>query len=198
MPTPNEATPPTPPPVPLQTAPVAAPKYLDYRGYLLLSDAASVVLLIAAAETNNPASEALAYSGLGTYALGAPTVHLLNDQPRRAAASLGLRVGLPLVLAAGGFGVVAAGCRGSNSLGCAVSELSLGTLGFFTGVLGAVLVDDIVLGKVRLDQPSAPSTQRAAAPPSTGRQRQASLRVSVSPFLAPRAQGGGMMLVGAF
>jgi hypothetical protein len=37
-------------------------------------------------------------AGLGTYALGAPIVHVAHGEPWRAAGSFGLRVGLPLLV----------------------------------------------------------------------------------------------------
>ena len=180
----------------LPKTPPPSAEYLDYRGYLALSDVASVVLLVAAAKANAPGSGVLALGGVGVYALGGPTVHMLSDQPGRAAGSLALRLGLPLVLGASGFALGAAGCRSGSStdgageyddtagLACGLSEYGLGALGVLTGMLTAALIDDIALGRVKLDPPSAPPARRAA--------------VGVAPFMAQRGQGGGVMLLGTF
>lgn len=192
-------------PSPSAPSTAEAPEYLDYRGYMALTDAAAVAVLIAAAAADSPP---LGYTGVGLYALGGPVFHLAHEQGGRAAGSLALRVGAPLLLGLGGFALGASSCSSSvdgageyddnAALGCGLGEIALGGFGVLSGMLLAVLVDDIVLGKVRLDPTSTESNTASTGVRAGLRHAEPRLQVGVSPFLAPHGQGGGMLLVGTF
>jgi hypothetical protein len=194
---------------PAEQAPVERAEYLDYRGFLALSDVAAVGLFIAAAGTKNGAAEALGFGGASVYALGAPAIHLANQQPGRSAISLGLRLGAPLALGTLGFAVGAASCQkpssssydgydgypepASDEPSCAPDEAVWGGIGVVSGMLVAMLVDDIVLGKVK-EKPARATTggngQLLGASPH--------FQLGLAPFIAPHADGGGVLAVGAF
>lgn len=76
--------------------------------------------------------------GIATLALGAPALHLYHHQPGRAAASLGLRVALPLV----GMAIGAAGAqRGTDA------EIALPAIGAVLGLAAASLFDITYLSR---------------------------------------------------
>lgn len=167
-------------------APQPPRRYLDYRLYLLASDGAALALVVGGLAMHNEASAIVALTGVGTYALAAPMVHVAHEQPMRALGSLGMRIGFPVAGAALGVGIVAAACDPSESgWGCLAAAAGLGGVGFFTGVLTAMVVDDAVLGKVPLKQ-------------SPGRARRDAARVGVAPFLDPKGRGAGVTVAGTF
>src|SRR5687768_12608608 len=129
-----------------------ASAYLDYRPQLVLSDAAAVAMLIAAVAMNHDASNEVAWTGLGVYALVPPVIHLAHRQPLRAAASAGMRFGFPAIGLGIGVGLAscdtridAAGQR-EHSFGCPLGAAALGAV---LGAVTAIIVDDAVLGVVR-------------------------------------------------
>jgi len=104
---------------------------------------------------------------VGGYALGGPVVHWANGQVGKGFASLGLRVGAPLVAGLSGALVGAAfsgdscGGRVCNDTGVAVGAV-LGTVG---GVIAALVIDTAVLARktVKVE----PEVARARAPKLT-------------------------------
>lgn len=178
-------------------APAPAPRYLDYRPYLWATDGAALALLIGSAALNDGASEAVAVTGVGAYAVGPAIIHAAHGQPLRSAASVGMRVGFPLAGAALGVGIVAATCdpNASHSVDgagepesdwhCLGAAIGLGGLGFISGVVTAIIVDDGTLGKVKLDSP--PSRAQGSG-----------TRIGLAPFVAPRGKGMGLAVAGAF
>ena len=105
----------------------------------------------------------LGSGGLSTYAFGAPAVHLLRDQPNRAVASLGLRVGLP-VLAVGLASISADDerCSTPDEARCAPYRRRLLLAGVVSATLAA-LIDGAALAWEPVDKP-----QRLALTPLVG------------------------------
>jgi hypothetical protein len=124
----------------------------------LATDAASVVLLVAAvsvssnAEGDSSTGVGLAYASLATYALGGPVVHIAHENYGRAAGSLGLRVGGPIL---GG----ALGCAADDSSGMFGCLGGL-ALGVFLGTLTAVVVDSAALAYEKVPETAASRTPR--------------------------------------
>jgi hypothetical protein len=140
--------------------PTAEPEYLDYRLSLAASDLVGFGLLIAAIPAENGW---MALGGLGVYALGAPIIHIANEQPARGFASLGMRLLLPIPGAIVGGALGAQGnCGGDDDgFGCLGGVVGGGLLGAFVGGVSAALIDDVFFGKVPL--PSAPTEHRVRA-----------------------------------
>jgi hypothetical protein len=121
------------------------------------------------------------FAGVGAYGLGAPLVHLGHGSGRKAAASLGLRFGLPV-----GGAIVGAllgqvpGIRRSwdagDGLTFNMSEL-LAVYGFLGGVVAAIVVDDSTVARER---------------------RKPAVVSSLQPFFVPGAGGGSFALAGRF
>lgn len=139
-----------------EPVPTYQPEVLDYRGYLALSDAAAIGLVIGGVALE---SGLLALGGLGTYLLGGPTIHATQGQGGRAGASVGLRLGIPVGGAFLGGLVGAAACPDSSpsdpetsdeDLGCLPAVGAGAAVGLLVGVVGAVVVDDVFLGRVEL------------------------------------------------
>jgi hypothetical protein len=204
---------PTSPPV-APPEPEPCDEYDDYRGFLALSDATALALVITAAAAKETASQALIVSAAGVYALGAPTVHLLNDQPVRAVASLGLRVGLPAALAGISVALSSANCDSSPSTydgydgypdpnpspasECADRRATAGVLGAGAGMLIAIIADDAFLGKAKVKRDAAPENAGSGAATGSTEGAHPRVRVGLAPLVVPRAQGAGLMAVGTF
>lgn len=109
-----------------------------YGWQTLIADGASLLAMPTLAATAGNGGEALAYVAVGGYFLGPPLVHVAHGRPGIAAASLGLRAGLPL----GGvvLGAAAQGdCRGDF---CAFGGALIGAA---LGVLAAITLDAAAL-----------------------------------------------------
>lgn len=145
------ATPPaagtvTPTPVILRPdAPQPVPPRTEKKWYgwqTLIVDGAVIVSSIAIGAASSDASNAAGTVFLVGYALGGPIVHWANGQVGMGFASLGLRVGAPVVVGVLG-GALAAGA--SNGDGYAV--LGGAAIGIIAGSIGAVVVDSAVLAR---------------------------------------------------
>lgn len=156
------------------------PEYEDYRLTLFAVDATSVSLLVGGAIVYQDVdlSAMLLVAGFGGYFLGGPIVHLGYGQPLRALGSFGLRVGLP-VTAVWMAGLVAPCETGETEFICG------GVFGF-AGALAAMLIDDIVLGKV---------TRPYEGPDVYG---ESSFSMGFLPQFEPKKKFAGLSLVGAF
>jgi hypothetical protein len=97
---------------------------------------------------------------LATYAIGAPMVHLLHNRGSRAAASLALRLGAPLVLGFAAAGI-ATNAGTSSTDGSAAAAL----LGGMLGVIAASVIDAAVLAK---GDPLPASTHLTVTAPRDG------------------------------
>jgi hypothetical protein len=151
-----------------------------YGWQTLATDLGAVALVAAAlavADGGEPPA-ALGYAGLGLYVLGGPVVHLAHRNPGRAAGSLALRVGGPIL--GGAVGCAADGNDGG--VGC-LGGLALGV---FLGTLSAVVIDAAALAHEPVSKPTA--RWRAPKP-----------RVSVAADLTLTRNGGAVFgLSGSF
>jgi hypothetical protein len=127
-------------------------------------DALAVTGVVAAIESNGDATGGIAGFSTAVYALDGTVVHALHGHPTRAAASLGVRIGAPLVFALAG--AVAANRPQAPSPPTAPGVLDneplrpnpafgAAILGAGLGALTAVVVDDLVLAWER-PRPSEP------------------------------------------
>jgi hypothetical protein len=119
----------------------------SYRWQLALVDIGSVVLLFSG-------SDAGVTGGLAAYTFLAPTIHLAHDEGWRAAGSLGLRLGMPVLGALAGIMIGAAqkpsGCDDGfdcDSEDAVFVGLALGAL---AGMAVAMVIDDVIIAKPRL------------------------------------------------
>lgn len=141
---------------PLRAEPASTSEVHTWYGWqTLTADAGSATLMgvsFAVSETTRGSSTdpaALFVGSLGAYALGAPLVHLANGEAVRAAASLGLRVGVPTL----GFLAIAAAAD-CHSPWCKLESAAIGGL---VGMLAVSAVDAAVIAH-RL-QRATPATQ---------------------------------------
>jgi hypothetical protein len=170
-------------PPPVAPTPLYRPRYLDYRAYLAVADGAALGLWIGAIATQNAG---LGLGGLGLYVLAGPIIHGTHGQGTRAAASVGLRLGLPVVGLFGGLLVGAAVCddSGESDFGCLSSAAGGAVVGMVVGTISAMVVDDVFLGKVEL-----PREQPARLRPRL---------TALGPVTDPKRGMFGMTLAGTF
>jgi hypothetical protein len=113
-----------------------------WYGYQNLgADGAALALAIGGAAMQEN-GELLGVASLLTYALGSPIIHAVNGEGGRAAGSIALRLGLPLVL--GGIGAATAPPCGENEQLC-FNGLGEFVLGVAIGGVSAIVIDDFVL-----------------------------------------------------
>lgn len=114
-----------------------------YGWQTLATDGAAVGLISASLATadngRNSPSSALAWGALGAYALGAPVMHFVHENPGRGFASFGMRVGGPILL--GVTGAMLENCGGGGGDFCGLGGALIGTS---LGIIGAVAVDAAV------------------------------------------------------
>jgi hypothetical protein len=84
-------------------------------------------------------SAALGWGALGTYTLGTPILHLVHENPGRAFASLGIRVGAPIAL--GVIGAAAEDCANHGGDFCGLGGALVGAT---MGIVAAVTIDAAV------------------------------------------------------
>ncbi|HEX8108422.1 MAG TPA: hypothetical protein VF516_11875, partial [Kofleriaceae bacterium] len=123
----------TPPVPPAPQDPVVAP----YYGLTLAADGVALVTAMAALGGGDSESRTRLFQiAAGTYVLGGPLLHVVHGRPGRAAISLAMRVGLPVVAA----GLLSSGHDGWDAL----VPFLLGAVG---GTLTASIVDAAVLAR---------------------------------------------------
>ena len=158
-----------------------------YRGQVLAADAAAVGLVLlgfANGATNGRSSNTTSLLELGaaTFLLGAPMVHLLHDRGTRSAASIGLRVALPLL---GGFlsSQLKSSCNYQYDSYCDTSgDDSKIVLGVALGVIAASVLDAVFLANG--DERCTPEGKCGSI------ERPAAARLTATPL------GGGGLAVG--
>lgn len=136
---PTSAAPPAYTPVPVRE------EKKWYGWQTLIVDGATVVTTIGVAPASSSGAAAVFWSG---YLLGGPIVHWSNGQLGKGFASLGIRVGAPLVLGFTGalIGASGGGDRDSNSDD--VSAAAVGAaVGILAGYVTAVAIDAAVLAR---------------------------------------------------
>lgn len=99
--------------------------------------------------------------GVGGYLLGAPIIHAAHDRWGIAAASLGLRVGLPIVGAMAG--VKLENCPKAGQYDEGMCGLGGALLGMGVGMLTAIIIDAAVLSYERVPATSANATSGGSA-----------------------------------
>ena len=150
---PPERTEPVSPPAPRAIAlapPAAAPSEPPstsswYGWQIVLLDAGAVVVVAASDSSGRGTSTALVLGGVGIYALGGPVTHVLHGQKLRGAASLGLRVGAPLLGGLLGAGAGGGPCVDTDAKNSCAAAGVYGALGAAVGALTAMVIDDGVL-----------------------------------------------------
>lgn len=116
---------------------------------------------------------------LGGYFLGPPIVHWAHGQVGRGFADLGIRFGAPLVLGILGYAVLHKG-NGDDVLG-AVGAV----VGVTLGIIAAIVIDASVLAYETSDDDDEDAAVRAS-------RRNARLKPTFMPMLAPRTEGGAV------
>ncbi len=149
----------TPPIVP---PPADQPLVESYRLQTGLADTAALLLMTAGVHDGSVASLAL-----GTYVLGAPLVHLAHGRPGRAAGSLALRVGLPVVAAALLASSQRSSCPSTDDTCDDDGEIGAIAVGLLGGMLAASVIDTAFLAKGD-DPPAARSWTPTIAPTPHG------------------------------
>jgi hypothetical protein len=129
------------------------PRTRWYGWQTLITDGASLSMLIGAGSAKDSAGTWVALSGL-TYALGGPTVHWAHGNGGKGAASLGLRLGLPVGLGLLGYATGAA-LSGGKGYGGAI----FGALGFVLGFPAAMAIDSAALAREDVVDEDEPETQ---------------------------------------
>lgn len=138
-----------------QSSSTVVPKGEWYGWQTLLADGATIAITGLSAKL--PQTEhAYGYFFAGGYFLGAPLVHLMNENFRGAGISLGLRLFLPLAGGLAGLGIGTA--TDTNSGGFDLFPLGMAVLGAGIGMLTAVVLDAALIART-----SPPETRSALA-----------------------------------
>ncbi len=150
--------PPAPSPVPAPApSPAEAAARTWYGGQVLAVDGASAISLttgIALASATGAGGSAIAdvavagllLGGAGTYALGAPVVHIAHGRVGAAALSLGLRIGLPTAgFFLGGFISPRCPARRHDDFDICLNGLTYGSYGALLGAVAASATDAAAL-----------------------------------------------------
>jgi hypothetical protein len=111
----------------------------SYRTTTLKPDGVALGLAVAGIATSE---SSLGFLGAGTYAVGAPLVHLTKQRYGRALASVALRVGLPLLGVLIGDSIP----RDCPAGDCMTGSRAVG-IGFGAGVVTAIALDTIFLAQ---------------------------------------------------
>ena len=112
----------------------------SYRGSTLASDGVAVGALAIGVAAR---ADFMAVLGLATYVVGAPAMHLTNQRYGRAAASVAMRVGLPLLGAVIGDSLP----RDCGPSGDCMGPPAALFLGLAAGGIAAMAIDTIFLAK---------------------------------------------------
>jgi hypothetical protein len=156
------------------TAPAAEQPDADsYRLQTALCDAAALAMFAMGAKSED--SAAATSIGLAMYVAGGPVVHLIHHHNERAAASLALRVVLPLITGAIGGAIGKSGCDN----GCDNdSDIAGAALGVISGAIAASVIDIGYLSRGE----DAPATRPApiVPPPPIGPAEPHQVRVGVT------------------
>jgi hypothetical protein len=156
-------------------APAPPEQTVWYGWETLASDATAIVLFVGAYEihfarsstprsTLNDGSAKVALgAGLTVYALGAPVVHLSRRNGGKAAASVALRLGLPLLI--GGLAASSSPSCGDDGSICAIAY---GLLGASVGAIAAMAIDAAVLARKRAAPRAGLGLQPAVVPVAGG------------------------------
>ena len=117
------------------------PPTRSYAYQTLMADVSSVVLLASAEKLNNGS---LAFAGLLSYLVASPVIHGRHNQPRVAAESFLLRLGLPVLFGVTGMSLAKSDCKSSD---CGLDEVGGAALGAAAGAIGASVIDMVFLAR---------------------------------------------------
>lgn len=147
-----------------------------YGWQTLTTDAAATTLLFAGVEAGN---SPLIGTGILTFGVGAPIVHLVHGRAGAAAGSLAARVAMPILGLAVGYASEKCGSPGSeDNSGCGIGGAAIGS---FIGAGIASIFDAAVLSHEKVD----PEPQRSTP-------------VSLSPTVGVSKHAGTVGVAGAF
>jgi hypothetical protein len=138
-------------------SPPAPPEVRWYGWQTLVADGGAVALFglaagFAGGNGNATTVAAAGLIGLGAYLAGGPIIHAAHGHPGKAGVSLALRVGLPVLAWAVGFGLGSNSCHDSyDHEGCPTDYAAAATL---VGVLTSVALDAGLLGRERVAEPT--------------------------------------------
>lgn len=123
-----------------------------YGWQTLLTDGAALMFLLALGASDRGAEDTFASASVGTYLLGGPVVHAAHGNWGRAAGSLGLRAGAPVVGVA--LGLELEDCHGEDFCGFRGA-----LIGGSIGLAAAVAIDSAALARetVRETPPIVPA-----------------------------------------
>jgi len=142
-----------------------------YGAPIVIADLAAVTLTVAGAATASSSSDlgfGLIAAGVGTYVLGGPIVHFSEDRIGTGFASLGLRVGAPLLGGAVGLGIGSAAVNGCTGEMCGLGALAFAALGVGAGLLAAPIVDSAVLARKPVTRSQMSLSVTPTYQPTTG------------------------------
>jgi hypothetical protein len=169
-----------------RTPPPAPP--VDYRGYVILSDATALTLMILGGSTEKAARWPLVGAGIAVYFVGAPVVHGKLGTRERVGHSIGLRFAAPAGLALLGAILAAPGaaiCSLAEGNDCDMVIPGGAAFGASIGAIAAAIADAAVLAKAPVVTQQTPK-------------RAASFDARLAPLLDPRGRGVGLSLAGSF
>jgi hypothetical protein len=168
---------------PPRSARRAPPKPRWYGEQILAVDGLALGAMIVGVATN----PGVLAAGGAAYAFGPPIVHLAHDNPYRAAGSLGIRVGAPLVGGGLGFGTGLLLTDGSWDGLFVVAGTTI--LGIGAGYLAAVTIDAAALAH----EEDAPEPKR-----TTARVSSRAYRPTIAPRVDPRPDQLTLGVAGTF
>jgi hypothetical protein len=120
-----------------------------YGAPIVVADIAALGLMVGGIATYGQSPDlggGLILTGLGAYVLGGPIVHFTETRVGQGFASLGVRVGLPLVAGIGGAFVGILANQGCEGEWCGLEGLVVGAaIGFGAGILAAPAIDHALL-----------------------------------------------------
>lgn len=123
--------------------------------------------------------------GIAGYLLGGPIVHASHDRWGIAAASLGLRLGLPLV--GGMAGSKLENCHVSSSYDEGMCGLAGLILGMGVGMLTAIVIDAAVLSYER-----APATSERGPSGASAKRARSTTSVALTPWIERDRKGASL------
>jgi hypothetical protein len=127
------------------------PCALRYGWEILAADAASLLVSVIGSGADRSDSGAFAFVGLFGYVAAPPVVHLFHHQSGRALASMGMRLGLPVLGVVVGV-AASSGCEDDGEFD--FCQLGWGAVGLLVGTASAI-VTDVALAREPVPRASA-------------------------------------------
>lgn len=149
-----------------------------YGWQTLMADGASLLVVPVVGGVILPKGEhddAIALAAVGGYALAPGAIHLAHGRPGAAAASVGLRVGMPITGGLLGLAVSKGNCHTE------LCGLDGAVLGFALGAVGAIAIDAAALSRETVEEEDGKPTSASASRPKA---------ITLTPSGGPRKEGG--------